>query len=160
MWFFMYACYLLSLATFGLLVTGFFQNVFHFDVFRANPVTFMILTSIVYLFTETLVIFFFVGIGVSIRDYTQEHGLNPDFHRRSIGIKRVVYPPQLLNMVLMIVLFIGIGAVDTGHCPAWLYGVYYAACLGHFMYAKIIQHRCFRDSTETVLAMAGIARTA
>ena len=59
MWFFMNTCYAMSLITFIMLLAAFFQNFFHFYIFQANAVTFIVLTSIIYLFTETLVIFFF-----------------------------------------------------------------------------------------------------
>ena len=160
MWFFMIACYLLSAVTFGMLVAAFFQNIWGFSIFAASPLTFIILASIVYLFTETLIIFFFVGTGVSVKEYTQSHHLKPDYHRRSIDIKRKVYPPQLLNMLLMMILFISVGAVDTGRFPVGAYRAYFLFCLGHFLYAKKIQHDSFRENTNNILAMAGIERPA
>src|ERR1044072_3930995 len=102
MWFFMNSCYVLSLVTLIMLVTGFIQSFSKVHIFEANHVLFMILTSIVYFFTETLVIFFFVGTGVSIKEYTHEHKLDNQFHKRSITVKRKIYPPLLLNMLFMI----------------------------------------------------------
>ena len=159
MWFFMNTCYLMSLVTFLMLLVAFLQNFFHFFVFQANGVTFIVLTSIVYLFTETLVIFFFVGTGVSIREYTLEHKLKPDYHRQSIAIKRRVYPPLLLNMLFMMTLFVLIGAVDTGRVPVWIFRVYFLFCLWHFLSAKKVQHGCFRDNTSNILKMSGIHRS-
>ena len=155
----MISCYLLSALTFLMLLLAFFQYTCQFLIFKANDVAFMILTSIVYLFTETLVIFFFVGTGVSIREYTQEHHLPHQFHQKSIAIKRMVYPPLLFNMLLMIILFVLIGAVDTGKIPSWSYQLYFLVCLGHFCYAKFIQHQAFRENTFNVLAMAGVQGT-
>ena len=43
---------------FILLLTGFAQSFLHFPVLKAGHLTFMLLTSIIYLFTETLIIFF------------------------------------------------------------------------------------------------------
>lgn len=139
-----------------MLCAAFLQSVLHFPVFSANHVTFMILTSIIYLFTETLVIFFFVGTGVSVRDYTAMHNLPPEYHRTSIEIKRKVYPPQLLNMLFLMVLFVLVGAVDTGRFPALVYQLYFIFCIGHFLYAKKIQHRSFKENTNNILAMSGI----
>ena len=85
MWFFMITCYVLSLLTFVMLLTGLTQSFLHFPVWNAGHLTFMILVSIVYLFTETLVIFFYVGTGVSIKEYTLEHHLDKSFHNRSIS---------------------------------------------------------------------------
>ena len=156
MWFFMNTCYGLSFLTLILLLTGFLQSFLHFPVLKAGHLTFMLLTSIIYLFTETLIIFFFVGTGVSVKEYTQEHKLGPDFHKRSLAIKYRVYPPQLLNILLMIIVFVLVGAVDTHRVPAVVYQTLFAVALIHFMAVKIIQHRCFRDNTRVILEMAGI----
>lgn len=154
----MISCYVMSLLTLLMLEVAMLQNFLDFRIFQANQVTFIILTSIVYLFTETLVIFFFVGTGVSVKEYTAEHKLKPDFHRKSIAIKRRVYPPQLLNMLIMMTVFILIGAVDTGRIPVWVYRLFFVAGLVHFLHAKKIQHQCFRENTDNILAMAGVQR--
>lgn len=156
MWFFMNTCYALSCLTLVLLLISFFQSFWQFQVFQANHLTFIILTSIIYLFTETLVIFFFVGTGVSVKEYTQEHKLDTQFHKKSIAVKRRVYPPLLLNMLFMIILFIMVGAVDTGHIAAEIYQLYFLFCLGHYLYTKKIQNDCFRVNTENILAMSGV----
>lgn len=152
----MNTCYLMSLITLSMLVLAFFQNLFQFQIFQANEVTFIILLSIVYLFTESLIIFFFVGTGVSVKEYTQAHNLRPDYHRQSIAIKRKVYPPQLLNMLFMMILFVLVGAVDTGHVPVWIYRLYFMFCFWHFLVAKKIQHESFRENTHNILRMSGI----
>ena len=152
----MISCYVFTFLSIAMLITTGFQGYFHFNIFHANHATFALLTTIIYLFTETLVIFFFVGTGVSIRDYTQEHHLDQKFRKRSLEIKRRVYPPMLLNMLLVMILFISGGAVDTGRFPGWLHGVLFFACLGHFLFAVKIQHRSFREDTAIILEMSGI----
>ncbi|MBP9853256.1 MAG: hypothetical protein KBD53_00135 [Candidatus Omnitrophica bacterium] len=159
MWFFMYACYILTALTFFSLGIAFFQSFLKFPVFHADHVTFMIFTSILYSFTETLVIFFFVGTGVSVKEYTRDHKLNPDFHKRSIGIKRKVYPPLMLNLLFMIILFVLVGAVDTYRFPGWLYYILFFGCIAHYIKIKIVQNACFQQNTQIILDMSGINRT-
>ena len=118
----------------------------------------MILTSILYCFTETLVIFFFVGTGVSIKEYTLEHQLDQTFRQRSLSIKRQVYPPLMLNLLLMSILFVLVGAVDTNRVPAWIYQLFFIVCLWHYIQVKIIQNTCFRNNTQLILDMAGVKR--
>ena len=156
MWFFMNSCYFLSLLTFVILLIALSQSFLHFSVVAANHVTFMILASIVYCFTETLVIFFFVGTGVSIKEYTRDHNLDTQYHKRSIAIKRRVYPPLMLNLLFMIILFVLAGAVDTDRMPVWIYQLIFIACLAHYIKVKIIQHGCFKDNTKIILDMSGI----
>ena len=156
MWFFMNTCYLLSLLTFLFLCVGLYQSFAHFSVLAANHVTFMILASIVYCLTETLVIFFFVGTGVSVKEYTRDHNLDVQYHKRSIAIKHRVYPPLMLNLLFMIILFVLAGAVDTHRMPTWIYQLIFIACLSHYIKVKIIQHGCFKDNTRIILDMSGV----
>jgi len=156
MWFFMNSCYFLSLLTFVILLIALLQSFLHFSVLAANHVTFMILASIIYCFTETLVIFFFVGTGVSVKEYTRDHNLDTQYHKRSIAIKRRVYPPLMLNLLFMIILFVLAGAVDTGRMPYWLYQIIFIGCLAHYIKAKIIQNGCFKDNTQIILDMSGV----
>jgi len=159
MWFFMITCYVMTAITFITLGISFFQSFLKFHVFQADHVTFMILASIIYLFTETLVIFFFVGTGVSVKEYTVDHKLDSSYHKRSIAIKRQVYPPLLWNMLFMIILFILVGAVDTYRFPGWLYYIIFLACIVHYVKIKIIQNQCFKENTQIILDMSGIQKT-
>lgn len=156
MWFFMNSCYILSGVTFVALLIGFIQSFTHVHIFQANHLIFMVLVSIIYFFTESLVIFFFVGTGVSIKEYCREHKMDSAFQRRSLTIKRRVYPPLLLNMLLMIIVFVMVGAVDTHRLPMWIYQITFALGIIHFIKVKIVQNECFRDNTQVILEMSGI----
>jgi hypothetical protein len=158
MWFFMITCYLFSAISFAMLLIVFAQSLVPFKVINASPLSFLILASIIYLFTETLVMFFFVGTGVSVKEYMLEKKISGDFHKRSIGIKRRVYPPQLLNILILMVAFILFGAADTQQIPRWIYSGILLAGIVQYIQAKIIQNDCFRDNTNIVLDMAGIKR--
>lgn len=155
MWYYMITCYIMSFFTWVLIVAGFFQSFLKFSIFRANHVTFMILTCIVYCFTETLVIFFFVGTGMGIKESAVTHQEGPRFHQRSIAIKRKVFPPLLLNILLMMTLFILVGAVDTNRFPSWAYTLIFLGCIFHFVKTKVTQNQSFRDITKIVLEMSG-----
>ena len=156
MWFFMYSCYVMTVVTFITLIIAFFQSFMKFSVFNADHVTFIIFTSILYCFTETLVIFFFVGTGVSVKEYTIEKNLDHSFHKRSIAIKRKVYPPLMLNLLFLMVLFILVGAVDTYRFPGWLYYILFFGCIIHYIKIKLVQNECFRENTQIILDMSGI----
>ena len=150
----MYACYLLTGTSFlSLLVTG-IQGYFQFDIFGLPHLQFALLTSVVYLFTETLIIFFFVGTGVSVKEFTQMHCLPSDYHYRSIAIKRVIYPPTLLNIILVMVLFIIGGGVHTEVISTWVHALLFFIAWLHFGWTIVIQHRCFRDNTQIFYDLA------
>jgi hypothetical protein len=156
MWFFMYVCYILSFLAFISLNIAFFQSFLKFSIFSAHHITFIIFTSILYICAETIIIFFFVGTGVSVKEYTHDHKLDNSFHKRSIAIKRKVYPPQMLNLLFFLVVFCLAGAVDTMRFPLWLYSTLFLGSLIHYVRIKIIQNECFRENTQIILDMSGI----
>ena len=152
----MILCYVMGLLSFLLLMLNGIQGYFTFKIFHANHATLAILTIIVYLFTKTLIIFYFVGIGVSIKEFMLENRLAGDYHKRMISVKRRVYPPLLLNMLLVMTLFISGGAVDTRHLLPWIHGTLFFIALVHFMKTIRITHESFIESTAIVMEMAGL----
>ena len=152
----MILCYILmSLSGLMMALSG-LQGHFQFKLLHANHPTFALLTMIIYLFTETLVMFFFVGTGVSIKEYVLERKLSTDFQKRSFKVKMRVYPPLLLNILLFMILFISGGAVDTHRIPNGIHGMLFLIVLIHFLYVIYVQHLCFKENTQIVLEMSGI----
>ncbi len=141
-----------------MLTAGFFQSFLKFTILHANHITFMILTSILYLFTETLVIFFFVGTGMGIKETVLDLKLDPQFRQRSIALKRKVFPPLLLNMFFMLTLFVMVGAVDTGLLPLWLYALFFLGCLFHWTKSKHVQNKGVRETVDLFLEMSRLRK--
>jgi len=154
----MITCYVMTFISFLSMLIAFFQSFLNFHVFAANHVTFIIFTGLIYFATETLVIFFFVGTGVSIKEYTKDHQLLHTYHQKSISLKRKIYPPLMLNLLIMSIAFILVGAVDTHRIPAWIYQLVFLGGLLQYVDAKKIQHECFRENTYLILDMSGIKR--
>ncbi len=153
MYFFMISIYFLSFLSLGaLLLTG-LQGYFSFGLFGAGHPTFAFATAIIYLFTEVLVMFFFVGTGISIRDYIKEKGANHEFHKQSIAIKRKLYPPTLLNVFIIMAAFITGGGADTGVLPGWSHGLLFLIGFLHYLKTLKVQHLCFQDNTQIILEM-------
>ncbi|MDP6593259.1 MAG: hypothetical protein QF613_03495 [Candidatus Marinimicrobia bacterium] len=152
----MITIYVLSAVSFLSLLTAGLQGYFGFPVLGANHPTFALLTAMIYLFTEVLVMFFFVGTGVSIKEYVQDGKAGPEFHQRSVALKRKLYSPTLLNVLLVMALFIIGGAVDTGFVPDWGHGVLFLATMLHFVKTLTVQHACFKENTAIILEMTGV----
>lgn len=149
--------YLLTGISFiAFILTG-IQGYFEFHVFSANHATFGFFTAIIYLFTEVLVMFFFVGTGVSIKEFVQEKGGSPEFQKKSVAIKRKLYPPTLANVFLVMTVFIIGGGVDTDIIPAWIHGILFLFALYHFATTIRTQHHCFKENTDLILEMTGAA---
>lgn len=157
MWFFMITCYIMTAATLLSLLLNGLQGYWHFDILKASHATFALFTIIIYLFTQSLIIFYFVGIGVSIKEYCHDKKLDSSFHKKSLAIKRYVYPPILLNILLVMILFIIGGAVDTKKIPGWAHGILFWITLLHYFKTIVVQNKAFRESTAIVLEMSGLS---
>ena len=71
MWFFMILCYVLvAISGIGLIQIGLNH---YFDFWQTHRITFDLMVSIIFIAAQTLVMFFFVGTGVNVREYLEQH---------------------------------------------------------------------------------------
>jgi len=72
MWLFMIICYIMMASNFlNILLTG-LMGYFKFTVWGATHARFAIFTILVFILTETLVMFFFIATGKSIKQMIQD----------------------------------------------------------------------------------------
>ncbi len=163
MWLFMYVCYLMGALTYVLFLLSGLQGIFGFAVFGAPHPTFAFLTSIIYLFTQTLTIFFFVGTATNIREYLEarpEPPPGPDLSARARAIRGAVSGQIYLNILLFLVQAVLGGAVAARAVPRFLHGTLVAVAFLHFHYVLWREHGAFRDITGVVVAMTAPCRGA
>ena len=158
MWLLMICCYLLMAGSFlALLLTG-LQGYFGFSVLGASHALVALATIILYLFSETLIMFFFIGTGVNIKDYLKEHNGNTKLYDRVKKSKMIIFPKMMMSICLIGVVFIIGGAVDRALVPAWVHGTLFIGALLYYARLIVLEHRCFRDNTNIILEMCGIER--
>jgi len=158
MWALMISCYLLMAASFlALLLTG-LQGYFEFTIVGAPHPQAALATVILYMFTESLVMFTFIGTGVNIKDYLREHGGDPALYERVKKGKRVVFPRMMISIFLVGLVFILGGAVDRGFLPDWIHGLLFILAILYYGRLIVAEHRCFREHTNIILEMCGIER--
>lgn len=156
MWLFMIICYVLSFLSFILLNIAFFQSFLRFSVFQANYVVFTIFTSIVYLLTETLIIFFFIGTGMGVKDLALENKIYVPFHERTRALKKKIFSATCSNILFMMTLFILVGAVNTSRMPAWAYCLLFFVCLLHYVKTKIVQNQSFKENSQIFIDISDV----
>lgn len=146
---------LLFLSAIGLVIIG----VNHFtlvEMFSMSPMKLSLFISMIYIAAETLVMFFFVGTGVSIKEYIQENpGTDHEFHARSVKLKRILYPPTMAATLLFVAMVILDGAWLLGQVNRWWFIGLYVGTVYYFFKSLIIQHKCFRENTVIILEMTG-----
>ena len=118
MWFFMILCYVLvTISGLGLVQIGLNH---YFDFWQTNRITFDLIVSIIFIAAQTLVMFFFVGTGVNIREYLEEHPeLGHDLYKKMFAIKRRLYPPTMMVTMLFMATVIVDGIYYFGRISEW-----------------------------------------
>ena len=109
----MILCYLLvAISGLGLFQIGLNH---YFDFFITNRISFDLIVSIIFIAAQTLVMFFFVGTGVNIREYLEEHPeLGENLYKRMFAIKRRLYPPTMMVTMLFMAMVIVDGVFYFG----------------------------------------------
>ena len=112
MWFFMITSYvLIFLSGIGLILIG----INHYgNIWPTQHISFDLFVSLIFIATETLIIFFFVGAGVNIKEYTQSK--DNKFYKGILAIKRRLYPPTLAVTILFMITVIVDGEIGRASC--------------------------------------------
>ena len=158
MWFFMILSYVLVfISGIGLLLIG----INHYINFWAqNHITLDLLVSIIFIASQTLVMFFFVGTGVNVREYLESHKeIGDDLYRQMFAIKRKLYPPTMMVTILFMAMVIIDGAFFLGKVSEWWFHILYLLTIYYYYKATRVQHLSFKDSTKIILVMTKSART-
>ena len=158
MWFFMILSYVMVfISGIGLLLIG----INHYINFWAqNHITLDLLVSIIFIASQTLVMFFFVGTGVNVREYLESHKeLGDNLYHQMFAIKRKLYPPTMMVTILFMAMVIIDGAFFIGKVSEWWYHILYLLTLYYYFKATRVQHHSFKDSTKIVITMTKSVRT-
>ena len=162
MWFFMTFSYvLIILSGIGLTLIGVNH---YFDIWARNHITLDLIISIIFIAGQTLVMFFFVGTGVNVREYLEAHPeLGDSLYKQMFAIKRKLYPPTMMLTMLFIAMVIVDGVFfiklnTSGSISEWWFHILYLLTVYYFYKATAIQHTSFKKSTEIVLTMTGTTR--
>ena len=149
MWFFMITAYvLIILSGVGLILIGINHYV---NIWPTQHISFDLFVSLIFIATQTIIIFFFVGTGVNIKEYTSSK--DNKFYKGILAIKRRLYPPTLAVTILFMITVIVDGAFFLGKINEWWFHISYMLTLYYFVKSSIEQHKAFIGSTNIVLAM-------
>jgi len=150
MWGLMLLSYLCIAVTFLLLLLTGFQGYLQFQVFQANHPQFALLSAIFYMFTETLIMFYFIGTGSAIKKSINSERSQISLYAKVKKTKMILFPHLTMNMVLVGVVFILGGAVQMGSVSGWIHGLLFDLAFFHFLYLTVIQHRGFKENVEII----------
>ena len=150
MWGLMIVSYLCIAISIVLLALTGFQGYFQFQLMQANHPQFALFTAIFYMFTETLVMFYFIGSGTAIKKSIKMGGGEPSLYEKVKKTKMILFPHLTMNMLFVGTVFILGGAVQTGSVSGWMHGLLFDLAFLHFLYVIVIQHRGFKENVEII----------
>ena len=157
MWFFMILSYVLVfISGIGLLLIGINH---YFNFWAQNHITLDLLVSIIFIASQTLVMFFFVGTGVNVREYLESHReLGDELYHKMFSIKRKLYPPTMMVTILFMIMVIIDGAFFIGKVSEWWFHILYLLTFYYYFQSTMVQHFSFKESTQIVLEMTKASR--
>lgn len=160
MWGLMIISYLCLATSFILLTLTGLQGYFQFHIIQANHPQFALFTAIFYMFTETLVMFYFIGSGTAIKKSIKWGSGEPALYEKVKKTKMILFPHLTMNMIFVGIVFILGGAVQTGSVSGWIHGLLFDLAFVHFLYVTILQHRGFKENVEIIGEIAVVEETA
>ena len=159
MWGLMIICYVCMFFSILLLsITG-LQSYFQFSIFKASYQEFALFSTTFYMFSETLIMFYFIGSGTAIKKEVHESKVHINIYDKVKKAKMLLFPHLTINMLIMGISFILIGAVDTGATSRLIQVCLFFVGYVHFLYTVKIQHVSFKENIDVIIELANITRT-
>ena len=141
----MIICYLLMLINcINLTLVG-LGGYLHFDVLGAYHARFAIFMILIFLITETVVMYFFISAGKGIKEAIETGLGKKELWTRERKLKMKLFPHLMLTLILVGGVFIHGGAVDTHMPSAWLHGPLFLAAYGHNLWLLVIKNNAFKE---------------
>ena len=143
--------YILMILSFTFLLLNGLQGFFGFSIYKANHIAFAFFSTILYMFTQTLIMFYFIGAGKKIKETIIENNLKKETYKEVIELKRRLFTPLTLNMLFVGIAFILGGAVHTGGINKLWHSGFFILSIIHYLKVIIIQHNSFIENNKTLL---------
>ena len=140
--------YILMFLSFITISINGFQWIFRFNIYNANYISFSFISTILYMFTQSAIMFYLIGSGKKIKELVVYYKLDKNFYERVIKIKRELFPALTINMLIIGTGFILGGGVQTKVISKyWHYFIFYLGLL-HYIKVILLQHRSLINNAD------------
>jgi hypothetical protein len=104
----------------------------------SRHISFGIFSTLVTLFAHSMIMFYLIGKGKSVKDAMAEHNVTGDYYRRIAAARKPVFSIGTLAMAVTMVTAIIGASVDTGVLPPMVHAmIAYAAIFSNLAAARI-----------------------
>ena len=143
--------YFLMIISFILLSVNGAQGYLNFKIYNATHIQFAFISTIFYMFTESWIMFYFIGSGKTIKETIISYKLNKNIYDDVLESKRKLFPHITMNVLLIGTVFVIGGGVHTKAISAMTHGVLFFGGLIHFIYVIYLQHYYFKDTARILI---------
>jgi hypothetical protein len=146
----MIICYVLMFINFvNLIMTG-VGGYFHYNVLGANHPRFALFMILIFIITETVVMYFFISTGKGIKSAIEKGLGEISLWDREKQLKMKVFPHLMLTLTLVGTVFIHGGAVDNDLPSSWLHGPLFLVAFAHHIWTLIIKNNAFKEQIAII----------
>ena len=145
------------LISFISIILAAFSGYFQFHMSGANHILIALYSSIIYMFTETLIMFYFIITGIKIKEIIKNNNLDIiKYYKPVLDMKMKLFPHIMLNMIIMGTTFIIGGGVHTKVISVNTHSLCFFISITHYLFVIFFQHRCFIRNTELVILVSDL----
>ena len=152
----MIICYFLMLVSFVLMTITGLQGLLQFTLFSTTYQQFALFATILYMFSQTLIMFYFIGSGTAIKKEINNSDIGMSIYEKVKKTKMILFPHLTLNMLIMGIAVILIGAVDTGASTNYIQSTTFILGYFHFLYTIKVQHVGFKENIDVIIELAEV----
>ena len=135
--------YILMIFSFILLLINGLQGYLHFKIYNATHIQFAFLSTIFYMFSESWIMFYFIGSGKTIKETILNNNLDKNIYKKVILSKKKLFPHITMNILIIGTVFVIGGGVHTKAISSTIHGVLFLVSMIHFLYLIKLQHKNF-----------------
>ena len=154
----MIICYFLMLVSFVLMTITGLQGLLQFTFFSTTYQQFALFATILYMFSQTLIMFYFIGSGTAIKKEINNSDIGMSIYEKVKKTKMILFPHLTLNMLIMGIAVILIGAVDTGASTNYIQSTTFILGYFHFLYTIKVQHVGFKENIDVIIELAEVKK--
>ena len=162
MYIFMISCYILMVFNLLNLILCGAMGYTTFFIFGANHAQFSLFAILIFVLTETLVMYFFIATGKSMKNILSDQGhLNAEHLWNNVKhIKKIVFPHIMITILFiggLYIFYFGYikSAISNENLPySWLQGPLYILGLIHHVWSLKIKNDSFKMQIEIVSEMS------
>ena len=114
-------------------------------------------SSIIYMFCQTLILFYFIVSGSKIKQIIIQNNLDSEkYYKPVLNMKMKLFPHIMFNMLIMGATFIIGGGVHTEVISKNTHSLCFFVSIAHYLFVIFFQHRCFIKNTELVILVSDL----